>query len=1264
MRSKALQWGTGLVCALAFGARPALAATIAVPAGGNLQAALNAAQAGDVITLAPGAVYAGNFTLPNKGPLADYITIRSAAPDSLLPPAGVRMTPDYSSQLPRIKSSNTMSALRTAAAANHYRFMFVEFQANVSGYGDIIDLGWGDATQTQLSQVPYALVLDRVYVHGDPVLGQKRCVALNSADTTIVNSYIADCKAVGQDAQAIGGWNGPGNYLIENNYLEGATENVLIGGADPAIPGLVTTNITVRRNYLSKPLAWRDPIIATPVAVTATAAPASGTLAPGTYYYKVAARVPAGQGTKANSTASAEVSAVLSAAGGVRLAWTPVVGAADYVIYGRTAGGENMYWTTANAYFTDSGAAGAAGTPAKATRWAVKNIFELKNAQDVVVEGNVFENLWIADQQGFPIVFTPRNQGGTAPWTVVQRVTFRYNIVRHTAGGVTVLGTDNNAPSQLTNHLTIQHNVFDDLTGATWGTGARPFQIGDGGDSITIDHNTVVTTDTSILWLYGGSATSPTVVTKAVFTNNMAAHNAYGIMGSSIQYGNPSIAAYLPGGVVAGNVLAGGTASKYPAGNFFPSVAAWQAGFVNYAAGEYRLADTSPYKGIGTDGTDLGANAARVTAETANALSGDNRIAPGTAQVRILTTSLPNGVYKQPYAQLVTCGGIAGACAWRVVDSSLPAGVTFDAIAGAVVGTPTEVATGLLTLAAYDPAWPTNAATAALALTIDPPPFIETISPVGSAQVGAPFAASVSVTGALGEPSYSVVSGELPQGVALDARTGAISGTPLAWGTTTALVQALDSWRPDRVDAKPLTVAVAPEHLAVATSALASAQYNAMYSAALTATGGTGATTWSIVGGALPPGVTVDADGSVSGVPTALGTFDVMVQATDTNWPTNTATGAIALDVVPPPFTVSLPPAAAGSVGVPFQIAGSTAGQVGVVSWTVSAGSLPAGLALDTVTGVIAGVPVASGRYTALIAAVDAYATSARIASAAVDLVVAPASLVVSPATLAAGNVRQQYRAALTAAGGTGATAWSFASGALPPGLTLGADGTIGGVPTAVGTYAFAVQAADLGWPGNVATGAFTIAVGAREIVLYASDAAPIVGAWSLVGDLTAAGGVRIANPDAGGAKVNAPLANPANYFEIAFQAEAGIPYHLWVRGKAEKNSWANDSVMVQFSGSTDAAGAAKYRIGTTSGQDVNIEDCSGCGVSGWGWQDNGWGVNVLGANIYFAATGTQTIRVQVKEDGLSIDQLVLSSSRYLTVSPGALKNDATILSR
>ena len=117
------------------------------------------------------------------------------------------------------------------------------------------------------------------------------------------------------------------------------------------------------------------------------------------------------------------------------------------------------------------------------------------------------------------------------------------------------------------------------------------------------------------------------------------------------------------------------------------------------------------------------------------------------------------------------------------------------------------------------------------------------------------------------------------------------------------------------------------------------------------------------------------------------------------------------------------------------------------------------------------------------------------------------------------------------------------------------------------------------------------------------------------------------------------------------------------MRGKADSNNWANDSVFIQFTGSqTSSSGGAAWRIGTTSAAEVNLEDCNGCGLSGWGWQDNGYGNNVAGQPIYFASTGWQTVRVQVREDGLSIDQIVLSHTVFLNASPGALKNDTTIL--
>ncbi len=182
--------------------------------------------------------------------------------------------------------------------------------------------------------------------------------------------------------------------------------------------------------------------------------------------------------------------------------------------------------------------------------------------------------------------------------------------------------------------------------------------------------------------------------------------------------------------------------------------------------------------------------------------------------------------------------------------------------------------------------------------------------------------------------------------------------------------------------------------------------------------------------------------------------------------------------------------------------------------------------------------------------------------------------------------------------------------------------------------------------------------------MLYASEAPIVVGAWVVTPDPTAAGGASLRNPNVNAAKITTASASPANYFEMTFNVEAGRPYRLWMRGKADSNYWANDSVFAQFSGAVDQNGVSIYGIGTTAAAELNLEDASGAGVSGWGWQDNGYGAGVLGPVIYFATSGIHKIRIQQREDGLSIDQIVLSPSSFLSAAPGALKNDVTILKK
>jgi FG-GAP-like repeat/FG-GAP repeat len=216
------------------------------------------------------------------------------------------------------------------------------------------------------------------------------------------------------------------------------------------------------------------------------------------------------------------------------------------------------------------------------------------------------------------------------------------------------------------------------------------------------------------------------------------------------------------------------------------------------------------------------------------------------------------------------------------------------------------------------------------------------------------------------------------------------------------------------------------------------------------------------------------------------------------------------------------------------------------------------------------------------------------------------------------------------------------------------------------GSYVFAATVRD--GRGGVATDTVTVTIEPiKEIVLWAADASA-EGQWTLVDDATAAGGVRAHDLNAGAPKVTTPAASPTGNVTIRFFADPTQTYKLWIRLKADGNSWANDSVWVQFSGAADLAGVQKYRVGTTSGLSVSLEECLGCGVSGWGWEDDGWGApNTNGVLLRFPQSlnpdrDPQSMVIQTREDGVSIDQIVLSAETYLTARPGAAKNDTTIL--
>jgi hypothetical protein len=449
--------------------------TINVPAGGNLQAALDAAQPGDQVVLKAGAVYKGNFRLRKKTGTG-WIVIRSSA---TLPPAGTRIRPADSGLLAKLVGATSDRVVQTELGASRYRLVGLEIASSgtVTSTNDLVRFDSGSSH----------LILDRSYVHGHSSLDSRRCVSLNASYAAVIDSHLSQCHSKSYDSQAIAAWNTSGPLKIVNNHLAGAGENIMFGGAMPA-QNVVPSDIEIRGNHFYKPTSWK----------------------------------------------------------GV---------------------------------------------------WLVKNLFEIKNAQRVLLEGNVFQNNWRHGQDGMAINIKVSDQNGKCTWCVSQDITFRKNIVRNVDGGMKISAT---------NRIVVRNNLFKNLR--AFGSNGRLFQLLRGAEHVRIENNTGFGT-------YGIISAGSVPMAGFVMRNNIVARGAYGIKGDIGGEGTGTLEALMPSYTFLRNVLIEAPSSRYPENSFFPSSTS-AVKFVDYSGGNYRLASTSPYKGKGTDGKDPGANIDAIVAAT------------------------------------------------------------------------------------------------------------------------------------------------------------------------------------------------------------------------------------------------------------------------------------------------------------------------------------------------------------------------------------------------------------------------------------------------------------------------------------------------------------------------------------------------------------------------------------------------------------------------------------------------------------------------
>lgn len=242
----------------------------------------------------------------------------------------------------------------------------------------------------------------------------------------------------------------------------------------------------------------------------------------------------------------------------------------------------------------------------RSANWTMKNLFELKSAKRVIVDGNLMENGWDTSGNYGAIVMTVSSDSGT--WATIQDVTFSNNLVRHAGRGMNILGLDYAGTSVQGHDLHVINNLFDDIHvyNSSYDDGSW-IQVNHF-NNLTLDHNTAFQT-WDIISAYFSDPGQPGAgqpSTGFAMTNNISNYNTYGIIGAGEANGNGTMSTYFPSGTLSGNIMIGGNSSSLSnfSNNYYPSLSG--VGFVDYTNGNYRLSSTSAYKNLATDGRAIG----------------------------------------------------------------------------------------------------------------------------------------------------------------------------------------------------------------------------------------------------------------------------------------------------------------------------------------------------------------------------------------------------------------------------------------------------------------------------------------------------------------------------------------------------------------------------------------------------------------------------------------------------------------------------------
>lgn len=443
-----------------------------------------------------------------------------------------------------------------------------------------------------------------------------------------------------------------------------------------------------------------------------------------------------------------------------------------------------------------------------------------------------------------------------------------------------------------------------------------------------------------------------------------------------------------------------------------------------------------------------------VRATDANGFTADATINFDIAAFPTLSGGLPRGTAGKAYTGSLTATGGHTPYSWAMVVSGVSGnpGLSINASTGAITGSPAAASSGytlkvFLTDALGNQVEDDVTIVVAGALTISG-------SYATNAARGAAYSTfNPTVTGGWAPFSFDISAGALPTGLSLNASTGVISGSTTAQGTFTATLRVTDADGSTATMAFNVNVA---GDLSITGSAPNFGTTIVAYTGdTLAGSGGATPYSWSVSAGSLPPGITLNTStGDLSGTPTGIGAFSATIKLTDAN--ASFATVSVPITVAAfPNMTGTMPD---GSVGIAFSAQYSSTGGHAPLVYSISAGTLPTGLSLNTSTGAVTGTPSAAGSFTFTIKLTDAH-SNFTTRGATVDIFALPS---ISGTVSSAAEVDIAYSdTSLSASGGKSPLSWSV-QGTLPPGLSMsGSTGAITGTPTAAGTYAFTAKVTD-----------------------------------------------------------------------------------------------------------------------------------------------------------------------------------------------------------